>query len=201
MLFFGEPREDGDVGLAEGQAGQVAARNPAHLLASQRSRLLARVQGAAVERELHLQVRVDVLDPRVLLADGGAHAQLLAQLPRERGSLSLARLHLSAGEFPERGALALGTPQRDQHLAVALDHRRDHQNAAERLHGSSPSEKSTPPFDTMNATPGRAKAGCENPLPGSKAPRASPVCRSTPRSAPRSCATRIRPCTATGWVG
>src|SRR4051795_8414269 len=121
MLFFGEPREDGDVRLAERQAGEVATRDPADLLAGQRPRLLARMQAAAVERELHLEVRVDVLDPRVLLADGGAHAQLLAQLARERGSLSLVWLHLPAGEFPERAALALGPPQGDQHLAVALD--------------------------------------------------------------------------------
>src|SRR5258705_863288 len=201
MLFLRQPGQDGDVRLAERQPRQVPPLDPAHLLAGERARLLAGVQGAPVERQLDLQVGIDVLDARVLLADGSAHPQLLAQLARQRGALALVRLDLSARKFPERGALALGAPERDQHFAVAFDHRRDHQNAAERAHGSNPREKRAPALETMYATPGSTKAGCENPLPGSKAPRASPVSRSTPKSGPRSLATITSPRDATGWVG
>src|SRR3954464_13138154 len=139
-----------------------------------------------------------MLDARVLLADRHANAQLFHQLARERRPLALARFDLAAGKLPQRGALALGPPERHQHLAVPLDHRGDDKDP---LHGKRPSENSVPSLERMKATPGTTSARCEKPLPGSNAPRASPVCASMPMSGPRSRATMTRPLIAAGCVG
>src|SRR5437899_4150494 len=154
--LFRQPDEDGNVGLAERQPGEVAPGDPADPFAGDRPRFLAGVESAPIERELDLEVGVDVLDARVFLADRCTHAQLLPQLAREGRPLALGRLHLPAGEFPERGALALGPAKGYQHLAIALDHRRDHQNAAEPLHGRRPSENNVPPLERTYAMPGSA---------------------------------------------
>src|SRR5439155_90537 len=125
------------------------------------------------------------------LADLDPDAQLLPQLPGQRGALPFARLHLAAGELPQAGPFALFLPAGHQHLAAALDQRCHDEHPA--VHGSSPREKSTPALETTNAAPRTTSAGPENPEPGSKAPRVRPVTASTAMSGPRSSATSTSP--------
>src|SRR5207245_10729426 len=98
----------------------------------------------------------EALASRVFLAERCPPAQPPPQLAREGRPRALGRLHLPAGEFPERGSLALGPAKGYQHLAIALDHRRDHQNAAEPRHGRRPSENNVPPLERTYAMPGSA---------------------------------------------